>query len=71
MHPPRNPYVLLPELIEAYRETELRRPQPGNPADVRVLLKALNRHLFDPAWTLGRIEREAGLHDHNVSRRLA
>ncbi|GIV57991.1 MAG: hypothetical protein KatS3mg042_0904 [Rhodothermaceae bacterium] len=69
--PPHDPFERLTYLVAAYRATELRPPQPGDPADVRAYLATLNRHLFDPAWTLRRIEQETGLCDHNIELRFA
>ncbi|WP_456430121.1 hypothetical protein, partial [Rhodocaloribacter sp.] len=71
MHPPRNSYDLLSELIETYRRNELHRPEPDYPLDVRALLKALNTHCFEAGLMLGAIERRCGLSDHNISRRFA
>lgn len=46
-------------------------PDPAWSVDVRVLLAGLNKRLFEVGLTIGELERQSGLLDHNVASRFA
>jgi len=62
--------VILENHVAAHRAT-LPSSAPGWPVDVRVLLHGLNERLVKPGLSVGAMQRELGLRDHNVASRFA
>ena len=56
--------------VDAYKAA-FTSPDPAWSVDVRVLLAGLNKRLFEVGLTVGELERQSGLRDHNVASRFA
>ena len=65
----RPPNQIIENARAAYRE-RLPEPDPGWPADVRVLMDTIHAHLFDPDLRIRDVRAQNGLRSNNVTGRF-
>jgi AraC-like DNA-binding protein len=63
----QNPYEALERIVATYKTHKLVVPDPGWPADVRVLLMEINEYLSEAEVKIGELRRSLGLVNHDVS----